>query len=280
MQQLSTALSNHLAQEVTTLATCWKITRRDAVVYGFTDHDTDLVVDGLTYTAKSGITPTAVSSQLGLSVDNLELDGMVSADGLLESEILSGLFDHAAVTIFMVNYTAPTDGVLLLKTGWLGEVTINGGLFVAEIRGLTAALQQNIGEVYSRTCRAMLGDARCGVNLTPYTFTGTVTSTSAAYAFSDTARTQASGYFSYGLVRFTSGANAGLSMEVREYTVGNFLLFLPMPNAIAIGDQYTVVAGCDKALDTCVGRFNNALNFRGEPHVPGTDRMMQTALTR
>lgn len=280
MQPLSTALTVHLAQEVTTLATCWKITRRDSAVFCFTDHDTDVVVEGLTYAAKDGITPTAVSSQAGLSVDNLELDGIVSADGILEDDILSGRFDHAAVSIFMVNYQSPADGKLILKTGWLGEVTLKGGMFIAEVRGLSASLQQNIGEVYSKTCRAKLGDVRCTVNLVPFTFSGTVTSVSTAYSFGDTSRMQPANYFSFGLLNFTSGANAGLSMEVREYTVGQFILFLPMPYAIAVGDHYSVIAGCDKAFDTCVTRFNNALNFRGEPHVPGTDEILKTSATR
>jgi len=280
MQTLSPALAAHIAQPVTTLATCWKITRKDGSVFRFTDHDVDVLVDGEAYSAKSGITPTAVSSQLGLATDNLELDGIVSADGLLENDILSGKFDHAYVDIFMVNYTAPADGKLLLKTGWLGEVTLQGSQFVAEIRGLSAAMQQTIGEVYTATCRAKLGDARCGVHVASYTVTGTVSAVQSGFAFTDSARTENSGYFNYGKLTFTSGANMGISMEVRDFTADRFILFLPAPYAIAPGDGYSVVAGCDKAFSTCSGRFNNALNFRGEPHVPGTDKMMQTAATR
>lgn len=118
------------------------------------------------------------------------------------------------------------------------------------------------------------------MNLAAYTFTGTVTSATSAFAFGDTSRTQDTGYFNDGNLTFTSGENAGLSMEVREYTVGNFTLFLPMPYRIEVGDSYSVVAGCDKLFETCIGRFNNALNFRGEPHVPGTDKMLQTSAKR
>ncbi|MDH3770986.1 MAG: DUF2163 domain-containing protein [Nitrospirota bacterium] len=51
---ISSALTQHLAGEVTTLATCWKITRRDSVVQGFTDHVLDLEIDRVTYKAASG----------------------------------------------------------------------------------------------------------------------------------------------------------------------------------------------------------------------------------
>ncbi len=55
---------------------------------------------------------------------------------------------------------------------------------------------------------------------------------------------------------------------------------MPMPYAIMVGDSYSVVAGCDKIFSTCAGRFDNAVNFRGEPHVPGTDRILETSATR
>ena len=281
MQIFSTDLQNHLAQEVTTLATCWKITRTDGTVLCFTDHDADIAVEGLRYLASSGITPTAVSSQLGLSVDNLELQGMLQDGSLSEADILAGKYDHAAVSIFMVNHQSPADGVLPLKSGWLGEVSLNGGAFTAEIRGISAMLQQEIGQVFTSTCRAQLGDARCGIDLSGFTVTGTVTAAAASsYQFTDSARTELTNYFAYGLITFTSGANSGLSMEIRSFAGGAFQLFLPMPNNVQVGDAYTAVAGCDKLFDTCVGRFNNALNFRGEPDVPGPDKMLETSATR
>lgn len=280
MQSLPTAFSTHLAGEVTTLATCWSITRKDAVVLRFTEHDRDLVVDGQAYKASDSMSPTAVTSVAGLSVDNLEFEGMLSSAAITETDILSGRYDHAEISIFAVNYADPAMGKLHLKTGWLGEVTLQGGQFIAELRGLSSQLQQSIGEVYTSSCRAKLGDVRCGVNLAGYTFTGTVTAVEAAHAFTDSTKMQASGYFSGGLLTFTGGANAGLSMEVREFAAARFGLFLPMPNAIAIGHTYTVIAGCDKRFDSCVTKFNNALNFRGEPHVPGTDKILETSATR
>ena len=112
------------------------------------------------------------------------------------------------------------------------------------------------------------------------TVTGAVSAVEASYAFTDSSKSQPNGYFSDGTVTFTSGANIGLSMEVRDFTSGRFGLFLPMPNVIAVGDTYTAVAGCDKLFDSCVNRFNNAVNFRGEPHVPGTDKLLETSATR
>lgn len=280
MQQLTTSFAGHLAQEVITLASCWSIARKDGVTLYFTDHDSDIVVDMHTYRAAEGMSPSAVSSQSGLAVDNLEFEGILSAAAITETDILRGRYDHAEINIFMVNYRDPAMGKLDLKTGWLGEVVLQGSQFVAEMRGLSSRLQQVIGEVYTSSCRAKLGDARCGIALAGYTFSGVVTAVEAAHSFTDSSKLQPNGYFSGGLVTFLSGENAGLSMEIRDFSAGRFGLFLPLPSVIAVGDSFSVIAGCDKLFDTCVSRFDNAINFRGEPHVPGTDKLLETSATR
>lgn len=280
MQSISMDLATHLANETTTLATCWSVTRKDGVAFYFTEHDRDITVDGAVYRAARGMSASAVTSQVGMAVDNLEFEGMLNADAIDEADILAGRYDHAEISIFMVNYAAPDTGKLELKTGWLGEVTLKGGQFVAEMRGLTSRLQQVIGDVYTASCRAMLGDGRCKKGLGPFAVTGAVTSVEAAYAFKDSSRHEANEYFSYGLITFTSGANSGISMEISDYSNGRFGLFLPMPYALAPGDTYVAVAGCDKSFESCVTKFANAVNFRGEPHVPGADKILETSATR
>jgi uncharacterized phage protein (TIGR02218 family) len=126
MQTISEALQDHLAQEVTTLATCWSIARKDGVILYFTSFDRDIIVDGRRYSATDGMAHTAVSSQAGLAVDNLEFEGILSAAAITETDILAGRYDHAEISIFMVNYNDPSMGTLPLKTGWLGDVTLQG----------------------------------------------------------------------------------------------------------------------------------------------------------
>lgn len=285
MKSASSGMQSHLSGEVTTLATCWKLTRKDSTVLGFCDHDKDVVVGGVTYQAETGFTPTVMASSAALNVDNLDVEGMLSSGSITEADIMAGKYDFAEIEIFKVNYQDLSQGVLKLSRGWLGEVSLKGQQFVAEVRGLTQRLAQRTGELYSPSCRATLGDARCGVNLALHTVTGTVTTGVSRYEIVDSARSEASGIFSGGLIMFNSGANAGLKMEVKEHTytptVGGRLVFvLPLPYAIAAGNSYSLSKGCDKTLGTCKQRFNNILNFRGEPHVPGLDRMMETAGTR
>ncbi|MBX6321728.1 MAG: DUF2163 domain-containing protein [Rhodospirillaceae bacterium] len=168
MKSVSTALAQHLSGPVTTLACLWRLTRRDGTVLGFTDHDQDVVVDGFTYLASAGYDRSTIASSAGLAVDNLEIQGIIDHDLIREQDLRAGLWDHAEVEVFLVNWADPSQGLVRLRRGRLGEVVATtGGLFRVELRGLTQALSQTIGEVYTATCRADLGDARCRLPLWP-----------------------------------------------------------------------------------------------------------------
>lgn len=277
MKAISEALRGHLSGEVTTLATLWRLTRADGVTMGFTDHDGDIAFDGLTYGAASGFVPTAVAGSAGLAVDNLEIRSVLDSEEIHEGDLLAGVYDGAEVDVMLVNFADPAAGALHLRRGTLGEVRLSDAGFVAELRGMTEAFARIFGQVYTPGCRADLGDARCRVGLSAWTATGSVGEALDRQTFTDAARGEPAGWFDGGLLTWTSGANAGARMEVRRFAAGLFTLFLPMPRDVAPGDQYTVVAGCDKRFATCRDKFGNAVNFQGEPHVPGNDFLIAAA---
>ena len=279
MRNLSPAMQAHVAGQATTLCTCWHLIRKDGVEMGFTDHDADLTVDALVYKCATGFKASTVESKADLSVDNLELDGILNSGDITEADVLNGKYDYAEVEIFMVNYESLGDGKIYVKRGRMGEVRIARAGFVAELRSLTQHLQQRIGEVYAPSCNAILGDARCGKDLTAFTFTATITEVISRAQFKASALTQDAGFFTGGEVLFTSGDNDDLRMEIKEFSNKQFTLVLPMPNNVAVGDNFNAIAGCDKTISTCVAKFNNAVNFRGEPYVPGMDKMLETAAT-
>jgi uncharacterized phage protein (TIGR02218 family) len=272
MKPASPALAAHLAGEVTTLATCWRLERADGWVRGFTDHDRELVVDGLTYVASTGFLPSAIKTASDLSVDNLDVDGFLDDTALRAEDLIAGLFDGARIEVFIVNWADLGQGRLLLRKGFLGEIKRADQRFSAEIRGLSNRLQQTAGKLYSRLCRVDLGSGECGVALGPRTDTYAVTQVMAA----DTVRivtARATGFFTFGKATFTTGANAGAVNEVLLHDGQTIRLFVPMPRPIVVGDQIVLVAGCDKTPETCNAKFGNILNFRGEPHIPGNDKV-------
>jgi uncharacterized phage protein (TIGR02218 family) len=277
MRDVPVALAAHLASGATTTCRCWRLTRRDGVVQGFTDHDEDLTFDGTTFRAGSGFEGSELETRLGLAATGTEIHGALAAESLTEADLASGRYDNAKVELFLVNW-ADVAQRLLLRVGHLGEVRREGAAFAAEVRGLSARLNEERGRIFAATCDADLGDVRCGVDLDAPAFRGagavasveggSLIRVSGLDAFAD-------GWFGRGKLTFSSGANAGLSVEVKEHRAAGgevrLSLWQQMPEPVAAGDLFVVTAGCDKRFETCRSKFNNAINFRGFPHLPGND---------
>ncbi len=277
MKTLPEDMRAALDSGTTTLAWCWRIRRRDGVVLGFTDHDRDLVFDGTTFEAATGFDASAIDTSVGLGVDNLEVGGALSSDRLSEADLAAGFYDDAAVEIFRVDWVDPNNRVLM-RSGSLGEVSRAGKGFKAEVRGLAHYLQQTHGRVYQYTCDADLGDSRCKVDLSAsaYQGTGFATSFISARRFEASGLNSfASGFFSRGVVEFSSGPAAGQKVEVKSHSKRNGVVTLecwaPVRKPLTAGAAIRVSAGCDKTLATCRAKFSNAVNYRGFPHMPGND---------
>ncbi|MFZ5736809.1 MAG: DUF2163 domain-containing protein [Pseudomonadota bacterium] len=277
MRSIPDALQARLDGGVTTLAQCWIVRRRDGAVLGFTDHDRDLVVEGVSCRAGTGFSASEASQRFDLSVDGAEISGALDADLLREADLAAGRFDAAAIESWLVDWSEPELRVLTAR-GALGEVRREGSAFTAELRGLADLLSQESGRLYTASCNADLGDARCRVDLgsparrsegTVIAAPGTSTITvSGLEGF-------APGLFSAGRLSWRSGANAGTAVEIKLHrvVVGEVRLSLWQATAepISAGDSFVVTAGCDKLFGTCRDRFANSDNFRGFPQIPGND---------
>lgn len=280
MRSIPSALQAKLDSGVTTLARCWVLHRRDGVAQGFTDHDADIVIDAVICRAGTGFTASEATSRFDLSVADTEVSGALSDASLDEADLAAGRYDAAKIETWLVDWSEPTLRVLTAR-GSLGEVKREGAAFTAELRGLADLLAQESGRFYTAKCGADLGDGRCRVDLSTPAYRGS----GAVSAVTGTSQVVVAGldgfvatWFSAGRLTWTSGANAGLAVEVKQYRVesGHAVLSLwqTMPEPIDIGDAFVVTAGCDKTFATCRNRFANALNFRGFPHIPGNDFVM------
>lgn len=275
MKTISAGLSTHLDGEVTTICSCWKIVRLDGKVFTFTDHDQDLTVENLVYESQHGYNRTAMESGSDFAVDNLEVTGFLDSDKIDETELRVGLFDRAEVYVFIVNWKDPALGIMKMRRGWFGEVTLGqNGLFTTEIRGLNQALSHNFIELFTPECKADFCDPRCKLTLADYEQATTIASTTSRDTFKVTSATAPVQGFIGGTVRFVTGENAGAFMEIIDYNAATkeVSLFTGLPYPIAIGDSVMLASGCDKRRDTCV-TYGNVVNMRGEPDVPGQDEL-------
>ncbi|MBJ6372763.1 DUF2163 domain-containing protein [Sedimentitalea arenosa] len=283
MKQINPALQEHLDSGTTTLAWCWRLIRADGLSFGFTDHDRTRAFDGTDFEPESGLVASELRSGADLSVDAQDAEGVLSSDRITETDILDGRWDAAQVEVWRVNW-ANTDQRVLMRRGAIGQIRRGRLAFVAEVRSMAHVLGQTVGRTFQAGCDAALGDTRCGVDLEDPAFngTGTVTDLLRDRAFSASGLGGFSaGWFAFGTIAWTSGANTGRKAEVlgHDVTDGVAVLTLlePPVRAIAEGDSFIVRAGCDKRMATCAAKFANTVNFRGFPHMPGQDSVLRYA---
>lgn len=281
MREISPDMRARLEAQATTLARAWRLTREDGMVMGFTDHDETLHFAGTRFAAATGLSAGEGESALGLSAGTQEVEGALSADAVKESDIAAGLYDGAKVERFLVDWSVPEEGHVLIDIATLGEVRRRDGAFVAELRGPEAALDRQRGRLYRRRCDAVLGDARCKADLAGggRTRAGFVVEGAGRMVRIGGVGDVEGSQFAGGLLTLENGASrevSGVSQGVEDGEVRVSLLepFAVKPEA---GAAVTLVVGCDKSFQTCRARFSNHLNFRGFPHIPGSDAALGVA---
>ncbi|MBI4922470.1 MAG: DUF2163 domain-containing protein [Devosia nanyangense] len=204
MKTLDPGFKAHIESGATTLATCWKLTRQDAVVLGFTGHDETLSFGGTEYLPMYGLDGGEAPAKSGPQVDTAEVVGVLHSEAIDEADIAAGLYDGAEVETWRVNWRDVSQR-LLQRRATIGEIVREDGKFRAELRSGQQALNRVKGRLYSVVCDATLGDARCTVS--------------------------------------------------------------PSHPQFALG--------CDRQHATCRDRFANVANFRGFPHIPGSDFLLR-----
>jgi uncharacterized phage protein (TIGR02218 family) len=258
-----------LAEEpLSSLAFCWRIERPDGAGLALTSHDARLTIGGVLHEAAPGMLPAAIQRKAGLEPGGSEIAGSISSGALSEDDLSAGRWDGARVTLTAVDWEWPDGGETRLLTGELGEVRLERGEFKAELRGAAARLEGAICPATSPECRAELGDRQCRIDMTARSLMAAVIEADGRLLMLDR---PVGTDFLWGRIRFLSGANCGL-MTTLAAVDENEVELRDTPRALVEpGDRIELRHGCDKSFATCTGRFRNAENFRGEPHLPGND---------
>lgn len=277
MSDFPEELAEHLRQTVKTLCHCWRLTRRDGAVLGFTDHDYPLSCDGTVFRPESGLSASEARSSLDLTVDTVDVEGALSSADLSEEDIAAGLYDGARVETLLVNWCKPEEFALLRQAA-IGKIERRDGRFVAELESRAASLDQANGRTIKRKCDAELGDARCAFDTDHEGFhAAAIVQAVEGNDMLIVAGLDGfeAGWFSNGLLTWTSGANTGRVERVVSHRAqgAEYILTLWAEDLSSVrpGDGFSLVAGCDKQFATCKDKFANAVNFRGFPHLPGND---------
>ena len=258
-----------MSDRLETIALAWTIARRDGVTIGLTDHDRDLMLDGLVYRAAPGMTPSAVRRGDGVEADTMDAKGALTATAITERDLLAGRWDGAAVRVRAVDWRRGV-GTAELGGGTIGAIELADGAFTAELRGAAAALDRPVAEETAPTCRAELGDRRCRVAMAGRRRFARVVARDGRVLTLDMVEPVANGWGG-GRLRWFGGDNCGLEERI-AVSAGAGVTLRDMPRfSVAAGTLVWIEDGCDRTIATCAARFGNAANFRGEPYLPGVD---------
>lgn len=284
MKSISAGLKAAIAEGTTTLARLFEITTTGGLVLRFTDHDTDLFYNLIsivppaiqhTWHASSGVSVSSIVTSSTNSQSSTQVRVVYTTGFIEELACIRGEFDGARMRVFFLDWTDYSLGHATLFEGVLGSFQNSfKGYGFFELFNKFAQLRRPLGAVYSPECRADLGDARCGVDINALSDSFTVASVLSRSAFTITTSSgAATKYYEQGNIVFNSGANAGRAVEVltdpSASTTRAIRIVLPFPADVEVGDTGTIYAGCDKRIITCKEKFGNAINFQGEPAVPG-----------
>ena len=258
-------------------ADCYTFTLATELTLTYANTDQPVAYNGAVFAANGPLVQgLKYRSSVGLEVDKQQITIAARPTDLVGGAMFlaalrDGAFDGCRVQrdrVFMPALgAAPVGGVTLFK-GRLSTVDQVGRTsakvtVASDLVLLDMDMPRNL---YQPTCLHTLYDSGCGVARGTYAANGTVGagSTASLINFAGAAAMHAQGS-----IVFTSGANANLRATVKNVVAGTSLaLIYPLPTAPAIGDAFTVYAGCDHTSATCQTRFNNLANFRGFPYVP------------
>ena len=263
------------------VADCYTIWLLDGMVLTYTNADLPITLNGLVYLANSVlIDGLRYKCSVGFDVDQQQITisattgDTVGGNPILQA-IGEGVFDGAEIQrerVFLNSWSStdradPVGSVILFK-GRVGkidkigrasaEITVNSDLVLLDLQ-----MPRNI---YSPACQHVLYDSGCTMIKSAYAANGTVGAGSMAALINWTGATA---NFVQGTILFTSGANSGVTANVKSAVPGTSLtLSYPLPETPSAGDAFTAYWGCDHTQATCVNRFDNFVNFRGHPYVP------------
>ncbi|MGI9439702.1 MAG: DUF2163 domain-containing protein [Parvibaculales bacterium] len=269
MKNLPIGLQQSLANGLTHLCHCWHITRADGTVFGLTNHNEDIALDGQIYRADAAIRFSVFETRLGLAAHGPEVAGNLGSDLITEADLRDGRYDDAAFSVFLVDWKQPQNHVLVLS-GYFGAVEQKKGRFRVSLRGTGQQLNQPQGRVYQTQCDAALGDARCRVNLEESNFQwrGEVILRDGAKILLPELNFAAD-WFADGKL-YADGMTDDFIIRHDKLVDGGrrLVLWQTPPAKLQAGTMVTLIAGCDKKLATCQNKFSNAINFQGFPNLP------------
>jgi uncharacterized phage protein (TIGR02218 family) len=279
MKQANQALINLLnTSQQFFKADLYTFTLKSGVTSYYSGIDADVVYNGITYTASDLILErTKVKTTLGVEVDTLTIDayGKDSSSPFF-AQCAAGVYDSATLKLdraFLSGIGGTVVGAVNVFAGQVATIRVSRIKCEMQVKSWTYLLDVMMPRnQYQPTCQHTLYGTGCNVNKSSYTAIGNIVNIVGNNYYTN--NQYPDHYYELGYMTFTSGANTGISRTIKQQQGNAFTFTAPFPQPVAVGDNFTIYAGCDKTQPTCQNKFNNLLNFKGFPFIPVPETML------
>ena len=232
--------------------------------------------EGILHRAAPGMVPSAIRRTSALASDSADITGALGHDSISAADLAEGRYDNAQVQIGAVDWE--TLEFATLFNGSIASVSAEDQGFRAELRSAKADLEADYVPRTSPTCRAQFCGRGCTLSLPRFTHEAQLreldlSANQVDFGDIDTA------LFAGGEIRWTDGPQAGVRMLIIEAASAGLTVDVPLDSSLSMGSRAILTEGCDHTIATCSDRFGNAVNFQGEPFLPGNDLLARYPLS-
>jgi hypothetical protein len=236
---------------------------------------------------------------IGIQSDELDIRIYPETTDLLgqtawAQAVWQGQLDGATVQLeraFMPTWGNTAAGTVVLFAGRVSDAEVSRTMISLKVRSWLEVLNIEMPRrLWQASCTHNFGDAMCGYNRVAGTNANGSPTGVGALSFAAAAGSTANLVYGapttrnpyvLGTIIGQTGANAGQARSISQFQsgvlVGVMLNFLSVPN---VGDEFQILPGCDRTLNTCGGIFlntrvtptgyvaGNAERFGGFPFIP------------
>lgn len=276
MRNIGNNLKDSLNRNAINLIKCYDIELRDNKKLFFTNNQIDITYNNVVYTSSNGVDIRTIYNNINLEIDETNISGFIDSDIISEKDIITGKFDNASIEIFLLDMD--TKEKISIFCGFIFSISYENNMFLAKVKDKKMLLEKAFSESYSPLCRCSFCDLKCNLNKKDYTIIGVVSKVINQFEFYTSTQdiiSKSSDYFSNGSIKIINGKNKDMITEIKKSDGEQLILKFKFPFEINIGDKFELTVGCDKEFNTCISKFNNAINFRGEPNLPRSKKLFK-----
>jgi uncharacterized phage protein (TIGR02218 family) len=233
---------------------CFEIRLQNNTKLFFTSAVKDVKNDNITYFRYSGLNVTEAFFN-DSAKDHILIEGVFEARGIDKTTELLG----AAVKIFTV-FAGNFQHLVTYSVTKYHKYDLN---FIIKLEPESIKYNQTILQKYSKTCRANFGDDRCCIDKTLYSTRIKIREIIGYNVILENIDKE-NGYFTGGSARI----HPYFYGKILSHNRNTIKLDQIVGDKPHMYDTILLSPACDKKFITCCNKFNNAVNFRGEPSIP------------